>query len=536
MLYFSNLKIFSVLAVIIITLLFAVPNFFGKDQLETFPNFFPKQQVNLGLDLQGGSHLLLEVDTEEIIKERVENLNADVRRVLKKNNLNYSNFKVSNESLKFIVEGFNSEIQKEISELSMSNSQNILAMGDQTNLIITQEENTVQINFTEEFIKQSVSNAVAQSLEIVRRRIDELGTREPSIQRQGSSRIIIQLPGIDDPDRIKSLLGQTAKLTFQLVDTSVNFDPFNPSKAPIGSEILASDADEEFKYIVKKRIMVGGENLVDAQPGFDPQTNEPIVSFRFDRIGATKFGRVTQQNVGKPFAIVLDNKVISAPVIREAILGGSGQISGGFDSEEANDLAILLRAGALPAPLIILEERSVGPDLGADSIEAGQFAAIIGFIAVIIFMMFVYRYFGLLADIALIINLFMVLGVLSLFQATLTLPGIAGIILTIGMAVDANVLIFERVKEEIRNGSNMMNAVENGYKRALSTILDANITTLIAAIILFFMASGPVRGFSITLAIGIFTSVFTAFTFTRLLISLNAKRLKPNFVGLSKNA
>ena len=405
MLYFSNLKIFSVLAVIIITLLFAVPNFFGKDQLETFPNFFPKQQVNLGLDLQGGSHLLLEVDTEEIIKERVENLNADVRRVLKKNNLNYSNFKVSNESLNFIVEGFNSEIQKEISELSMSNSQNILAMGDQTNLIITQEENTVQINFTEEFIKQSVSNAVAQSLEIVRRRIDELGTREPSIQRQGSSRIIIQLPGIDDPDRIKSLLGQTDKLTFQLVDTSVNFDPFNPSKAPIGSEILASDADEEFKYIVKKRIMVGGENLVDAQPGFDPQTNEPIVSFRFDRIGATKFGRVTQQNVGKPFAIVLDNKVISAPVIREAILGGSGQISGGFDSEEANDLAILLRAGALPAPLIILEERSVGPDLGADSIEAGQFAAIIGFIAVIIFMIFVYRYFGLLADIALIINL-----------------------------------------------------------------------------------------------------------------------------------
>ncbi len=536
MLYFSNLKTFSVLSVIIITLFFAVPNFFSKEQLNSFPNFIPKQQVNLGLDLQGGSHLLLEVDTEEIIKERVENLNADVRRVLKKNNLNYSNFKVSNESLKFVVEGLNSEIQKEISELSISNSQNILAMGDQTNLIITQEENTIQINFTEEFIKQSVSNAVAQSLEIVRRRIDELGTREPSIQRQGSSRIIIQLPGIDDPDRIKSLLGQTAKLTFQLVDTSVNFDPFNPSKAPIGSEILASDADEEFKYIVKKRIMVGGENLVDAQPGFDPQTNEPIVSFRFDRIGATKFGRVTQQNVGKPFAIVLDNKVISAPVIREAILGGSGQISGGFDSEEANDLAILLRAGALPAPLIILEERSVGPDLGADSIEAGQFAAIIGFISVIIFMIFVYRYFGLLADIALIINLFMVLGVLSLFQATLTLPGIAGIILTIGMAVDANVLIFERVREEIRNGSNMMNAVENGYKRALSTILDANITTLIAAIILFFMASGPVRGFSITLAIGIFTSVFTAFTFTRLLISLNAKRLKPNFVGLSKNA
>ena len=532
MIYFSNTKILSILLVIFIALMFAVPNFFTKDQLNSFPSFIPKQQVNLGLDLQGGSHLLLEVDTVEIIKERLENLNSDVRRVLKKNNIQYSNFKNTEDNLKFVVEEFPAEIQKEILEISVSNSQNILQMGDQTNLVITRDENQVSISFTDEFIKLAVSNAVAQSLEIVRRRIDELGTREPSIQRQGSSRIIIQLPGIDDPDRIKALLGQTAKLTFQLVDTSTNYDPLNPKKAPVGSEILPSDTDDSFKYIVKKRVMVGGENLVDAQPGFDPQTNEPIVSFRFDRLGASKFGRVTQQNVGKPFAIILDDTVISAPVIREAILGGSGQISGGFDSEEANDLAILLRAGALPAPLIILEERSVGPDLGADSIEAGQYAAIIGFVAVIIFMMFVYRYFGFLADIALIINLFMVLGILSLFQATLTLPGIAGIILTIGMAVDANVLIFERVKEEIRSGSKMINAVENGYKRALSTILDANITTLIAAVILFFMASGPVRGFSITLAIGIFTSVFTAFTFTRLLISIYAKSLKPSLVGM----
>ena len=535
MIYFSNIKISSILLVIFIALMFAIPIFFSKDQLNSFPSFIPKQQVNLGLDLQGGSHLLLEVDTVEIIKERLENLNSDVRRVLKKNNIQYSNFKNTDDNLKFVVEEFPAEIQKEISELSISNSQNILQMGDQTNLVILREENDVSISFTDEFVKLAVSNAVAQSLEIVRRRIDELGTREPSIQRQGSSRIIIQLPGIDDPDRIKALLGQTAKLTFQLVDTSTNYDPLNPKKAPVGSEILPSDADDSFKYIVKKRVMVGGENLVDAQPGFDPQTNEPIVSFRFDRLGASKFGRVTQQNVGKPFAIILDDTVISAPVIREAILGGSGQISGGFDSDEANDLAILLRAGALPAPLIILEERSVGPDLGADSIEAGQYAAIIGFVAVILFMMFVYRYFGFLADIALIINLFMVLGILSLFQATLTLPGIAGIILTIGMAVDANVLIFECIKEEIRSGSKIINAVENGYKRALSTILDANITTLIAAVILFFMASGPVRGFSITLAIGIFTSVFTAFTFTRLLISIYAKSLKPSLVGMKIN-
>jgi protein-export membrane protein SecD len=278
--------------------------------------------------------------------------------------------------------------------------------------------------------------------------------------------------------------------------------------------------------------MVGGENLVDAQPGFDPLTNEPVVNFRFDRIGAKKFGKVTKANIGKPFAIILDNKVVSAPVIRDAILGGSGQISGGFSAEEAADLAVLLRAGALPAPLIILEERSVGPDLGADSIFAGKIAALIGFIAVIIFMVLIYRSFGFFADIALILNLVMVLGILSLLQATLTLPGIAGIILTIGMAVDANVLIFERIKEELRNGSSVINSIDSGYKRALSTILDANITTLIAASILFFMGSGPVKGFSVTLAIGIFTSVFTAFTVTRLMVAIYVSRVKPKELRL----
>ena len=359
-----------------------------------------------------------------------------------------------------------------------------------------------------------------------------MGTREPTIQKQGTSRILIQLPGLDDPERIKSLLGQTAKLTFKLVDQKATYDPNNPTKIPVGSEVLPSDSNFDFKYIVKKKVMVGGENLVDAQPGFDPQTNEPIVNFRFDRIGAKKFGNVTKSNIGKPFAIILDNKVVSAPVIRDAILGGSGQISGGFSAEEAADLAVLLRAGALPAPLIILEERSVGPDLGADSILAGKIAALIGFVAVIIFMVLVYRSFGFFADVALILNLIMVLGILSLLQATLTLPGIAGIILTIGMAVDANVLIFERIKEELRNGSSVINSVDSGYKRALSTILDANITTLIAASILFFMGSGPVKGFSVTLAIGIFTSVFTAFTVTRLMVSIYISKLKPKELSL----
>ena len=532
MLYFSRSKTILIFLTIVIGLLFASPNFFSRDSLKSFPNFFPNKQVNLGLDLQGGSHLLLEVDTDVIINERIDNLTSDLRKLYREEGLKISNIKIVDSSLKFKSSSNAQSIINKIKDLSITDTQNLLQVGSSSNLIVNTNEEYLEILFTDEYKKLLTINAVNQSLEIVRRRIDELGTREPTIQRQGTSRIIIQVPGLEDPDQIKSLLGQTAKLTFQLVDQSVVYDPEKPDRAPIGSEVLPSDDNPDYKYIVKKRVMVGGENLVDAQPGFDPQTNEPIVTFRFDGIGAKKFGRVTQQNVGKPFAIILDDKVVSAPVIRDAILGGSGQISGGFTSDEANELAILLRAGALPAPLIILEERSVGPDLGADSINAGKIAAIIGFVAVILFMLFIYRTFGLFADIALIINLLLVLGVLSMFQATLTLPGIAGIILTIGMAVDANVLIFERVKEELRNGSSMINSIDNGYKRALSTILDANITTLIAAIILFFMASGPVRGFSITLAIGIFTSVFTAFTVTRFFISLRVRKMKSESVGL----
>jgi protein-export membrane protein SecD len=532
MLYFSRSKILLIFLAIFFSILFASPNVFNENTINNFPSFLPKQKVNLGLDLQGGSHLLLEVDTGVIVSEKIENLTSDLRKLFKKKNLNLNNVSSNKDSLTFISSAVTSEINSEIEDLSVSSSQNLMQVGDRTNLILDIDDNFFKISFSEEYITQLTLNAVNQSLEIVRRRIDELGTKEPTIQRQGTSRIIIQLPGIDNPDEIKSLLGQTAKLTFQLVDQTASYDPNKPNKAPIGSEVLPSDSIPDYSYIVKKRIMVGGENLVDAQPGFDPQTNEPIVSFRFDRVGAKKFGRVTKDNIGKPFAIILDDRVVSAPVIRDAILGGSGQISGGFNASEANELAILLRAGALPAPLIILEERSVGPDLGADSVNSGKIAAMIGFGAVIVFMIIIYRRFGFFADIALIINLVMVLGVLSLLQATLTLPGIAGIILTIGMAVDANVLIFERIKEELRNGSSMINSVDNGYKRALSTIMDANITTLIAAIILFFMASGPVRGFSITLAIGIFTSVFTAFTVTRYFISLNIRKLKAINLGL----
>ena len=364
-----------------------------------------------------------------------------------------------------------------------------------------------------------LSSAIGAAMEIVRRRVDALGTTEPTIQRQGDKRILVQVPGFDDPQKLKSLLEDPGVLNFQMVDETINPIDAVRNGTPPGSKLYQSTEGPTIAYVLEERVVVSGEDLVDAQPGFDQRTNEPIVTFRFNASGALRFGEVTQENVGQRFAIVLDGKVISAPVIREPIRGGSGQISGNFTVESANNLSILLRSGSLPAPLTIIEERTVGPSLGADSIAAGKLAAIFGLIGVLIFISIAYGQFGLYANVALLINIALIVGVLSLLQATLTLPGIAGIVLTMGMAVDANVLIFERIREELRNGKTVINAIESGYSRALGTILDANITTLIAALVLFWLGSGPVRGFAITLSIGIITSVFTAFTLTRWLVS-----------------
>jgi protein-export membrane protein SecD len=395
-------------------------------------------------------------------------------------------------------------------------------------------ENQLILKLTEDAVEQRRRSAVEQSIEIVRRRIDETGTREPTIQRQGDDRILIQLPGVDDPDRIKRLLGKTAKMTFHLVDPSVTPVDAERGRLPPGSQLLYEEGDVEGAlpqpHVVRKRVVVSGDTLVDAQTTFDQ--GQPVVSFRFDSQGGRKFGEATKNNVGNQLAIILDGKVVSAPVIRAAIMGGNGIISGNFTVQAANDLALLLRAGALPAPLKILEERSVGPDLGADSVRAGKFAAMIGFVAVVVFISFYYGLFGIAANAALLINMTLIGGALSLMQATLTLPGIAGIVLTIGMAVDANVLIFERISEETRSGKTPLAAVEAGYKRALGTIMDANITTLIAAIILFALGSGPVKGFAVTLAIGIVTSLFTAFTLTRLLISTWLCRRRPEMLPI----
>jgi preprotein translocase subunit SecD len=394
--------------------------------------------------------------------------------------------------------------------------------------VTTEPGNLIRLTVGDAAILDRVRQSVEQSIQIIERRVNELGTVEPLIQRQGADRILVQVPGLQDPTRLKELLGKTAKLTFRMVDQTTTPEDTTRGRVPPESEILRGSRSEGgTPYVIQKRIMVSGEDLTDAQPGFDQRTNEPIVTFRFNTRGGRRFAQATQENVGRPFAIVLDNEVISAPVIREPILGGSGQISGNFTVQQVNDLAILLRAGALPAPLTIIEERTVGAGLGQDSIEKGKIAAYIGCFLVLGYIFATYGLMGLIANVAVIVNVGMIFGILSMLNATLTLPGIAGIVLTIGMAVDSNVLIYERMREEARYGRTAIAAMDAGFSRALATILDANITTLIAAMVLFFLGTGPVRGFALTLSIGIFTTVFTAFTFTRLLIATWVRWVRP---------
>ena len=405
----------------------------------------------------------------------------------------------------------------------------VFGTGTITELALDEPEpGVLRYTLTDEGLNYRMGSALTQSIEVVGRRVNELGTTEPIIQRQGNDRILVQVPGLQDPQRLKDILGQTAKLTFQMVDQTMPVQEAIEGRPPAGSTVMYSTDDPPVPYLIENRVIVSGENLVDAQASFDQRTNEPVVSFRFDSKGAQRFGAATQQNVGKLFAIILDDQVISAPQIREPILGGTGQISGNFSVEGANDLAVLLRAGALPADLTIVEERTVGPSLGADSISAGQFASIIAAVLVFAFMFAAYGKLGFIANLALAANVALIVAILSVLGATLTLPGIAGIVLTMGMAVDSNVIIFERVREERRQGRSIVQSLDAGFQRALATVVDANLTTLIAAIILFYLGSGPVRGFAVTLAIGIITTVFTAYTLTRWMISVWLRRYRPN--------
>ena len=511
MLYFSKTKLIIIYLIISFLFLSFSTNFINnKDQL------FLSKKINLGLDLQGGSYLLLEVDSQPLIKQNLQIKLINLRKLLKEQKIKYQNLKLDGQSIKFKTSEENLKI---FEELFLNKDNLINTFYNKYNsyeMNYSIKDNFVLINYSKYGVIEVKTSAVNQSLEIVRRRIDEIGTNEPTIVRRGNDRILVELPGLDDPNRIKNLLGKTANLSFRIVSESD--DAF-------GSEQLFFE-DGKSQLNVNKRVVMSGDNLTTAQPKFDSRNNETIVTFTLDRVGAKRFGRVTTNNVGKRLAIILDNKIISAPQIREPIIGGNGQISGNFTFQSATDLALLLRSGALPAPLNIIEERTVGPDLGEDSIKAGAISLVIGFLLVILFMFYKYKFLGLIANVSLIVNLTLLMGILTVLEATLTLPGIAGIILTVGMAVDANVLIFERIKEEMKTEKSNIHAFAMGYKRAQTAVLDANITTLISAIILFFLGSGPVKGFAVTLGIGIVTTLFSAYFFARHLSSFYVMKNK----------
>ena len=511
MLYFSKLRIIFITLISLLFIIFALSNLFN------FDNKILNKKINLGLDLQGGSYLLLEIDNDPVIEQKLQNLTVTIRNFFKEKNVRITNFKLSNQTLSFTSDENSKQtiLDEFASEESELNPYYQRFKSHQ--LDIVEENNFFKVSFSKQGIINLKTSSQDQALEIVRRRIDEIGTNEPNILKRGNDRILVELPGLDDPMRIKSLLGKTANLTFRFI-TNDKEDSFGAEK------LVFEDGSEE--AMVSKRIILSGDNLLDAQPRMDTENNETVVTFSLDRVGAKRFGKATSTGIGKRLAIVLDGKVISAPVIRDTIATGSGQISGGFTFQSATDLALLLRSGALPAPLNIIEERTVGPDLGQDSINAGMIALLIGFILVILYIFVKYKIFGIITNIALILNLFILVGILTIFEATLTLPGIAGIILTVGMAVDANVLIFERIKEELKSEKNNLIAFDSGYTKSRTAILDANITTLLAAIILFFMGSGPIKGFSLTLGIGIFTTLFTVYFIARLLTVLYVSKNK----------
>jgi protein-export membrane protein SecD len=492
---------FSKINISIIYLIFFSVAIFSFLNLQKNNNVYIDKKINLGLDLQGGSYLLLEINSDTLVQEKIQEKVIPIKKLLKENSIKYSNFKINNQSLSTSI----TEVEK-FDLLFYSRKNNLVnPYIDNYRSFELEYKKTVddqiEISFSKFGLLTINNSALKQSIEIVRRRIDDVGTKEPTILQRGEKRILIELPGLKEPERIKALLGKTAQLNFRLVKENSEF----------GTNELISENGE--KLNVSKRIIMSGENLIDAQPNINNQNNEPTVSFTLDRLGAQKFGRATTDNVGKRLAIVLDGEIVSAPSINEPITSGSGMISGNFSFQEATDLALLLRSGALPTPLLVVEERTVGPDLGEDSIKSGTTSLIIGFILVILFMLYKYKIFGLIANAALIANLLMLIGILTILEATL-------IILTVGMAVDANVLIFERIKEELKTEKSVIHAFDIGYAKAKITVLDANITTLIAAVILFAFGSGPIKGFAITLGIGIITTLFTAYFLARHLTSL----------------
>jgi protein-export membrane protein SecD len=527
----------SVILILLLGVVFAAPNFIPEQVRNSFPTWLPRSTINLGLDLQGGSYLLNEVDMPGVVKERLETIRGDIRAALRRARINYTGLDQARDSISLKISDIAQlDAARKILKDIASPPGTFIGLGGNEYDMTDDGTGAFTLRISQAYQRQLQSQIVTQSIEVVRRRIDALGTREPTIQQQGDNRILVQVPGLKNPEELKRVVGTTAKMTFRLVDTTGNVQAAMPpqNRVPPDDELLYEQdkAGNSMPYLVQRRVMVSGDRLEQASSGFDPRGGEPVVNFRFDTRGAREFGDVTKANVGKPFAIVLDNKVISAPVIREPIIGGSGQISGNFSIETANDLAILLNAGALPAALSVIEERTVGAELGADSVQAGKLAAMGGLAAVVVFMIATYGLFGFFATIALAVNMLLLMAVLTFLQATLTLPGIAGMVLTMGMAVDANVLIYERIREEMHAGKTVLASIDAGFRRATATIIDTNMTHVLAAAILYAVGTGPVRGFAVTLGLGVITSFFTAVMVTRLIVVTWFHRRRPKALVL----
>jgi preprotein translocase subunit SecD len=522
MLYFPKWLVGLILGICALGVILTVPNLFPAQIVERWPDFLPKKQVSLGLDLRGGSYLLYQVDMQSVVRERLDNVLDGLREQFRTARIGYLGLHSNGKQVSFTLR----DPQR------MDEVPGIVRKVDPDLNTSTGADGAVTLALNEVALKALDRQIVDQSIEIVRRRIDATGTKEPTIEREGEDRIVLELPGVENPEFVKRILGKTAKMTFQLVDENASNAP--GAHAPPGDEVLPlkdGHSPPGATIVVQKRVLVSGEMLSNAQATFD-QYGAPAVNFTFDSIGARRFGEVTKNNVGKRFAVVLDNTVITAPVIQEPILGGQGIITGSFTTQSANDLALQLRAGALPAPLVPLEERTVGPSLGADSIHAGALACIVGVILVVVFMTLFYGLFGLFANVALLFNLCLMMASLTILGATLTLPGIAGIALTLGMAVDANVLIYERIREEVRGGRSIISSLQAGFERAFGTIFDSHLTTLVAGFLMFFLGSGPVKGFAVTLSIGVVTSLFSAILVTRLQIVTWLRRTKPKAIPI----
>ena len=520
----SRWKTISVLAALIFGILFTLPNVLPQSVRDTMPGFLPKQTLNLGLDLQGGSYLLLSVDTKALRVEKTTNLIEDTRTTLRDEKIDFTDLGQVGAAVSVRVTD-PARVNEVVNLLRNRVGAPLPNGGGRDVTINASGDQRLSMTFSDQAMTAEAGKAVEQSIEIIRRRIDALGTKEPSIQRQGVDRIVVQAPGESDPERLKNIIGKTAKLTFQMVDDSVSPAEAAQGRIPPGSVMLPMQDGPPL--LVKKRALVDGGMLTDARQGFDQQSSSALVQFRFNGQGAKRFGDATIHGIGKRFAIILDGKIISAPVIQSAITGGSGQITGNFTPESANDLAVLLRAGALPAPLNVEQQNTVGAELGADAVRAGAISLTIGAAAIIVFIVLAYGLFGVFAAIALVVNVLLIFGAMSLTQATLTFPGIAGLILTLAVAVDANVLIYERVRDEAHAGRSPLSALDHGYQRALVSILDANITSAISALIMLMFGAGPVQGFAWTLLIGVITSVFTAVVITQLLIGWWYRATKP---------